>query len=97
MMFYRIPINTDLSKTSYRCMKLGDTCDYIEYNSGYIDDEWEELQKEDIVNIAPEWFIQSKEFSQLDKIQIAVEKSNEELRQEGADALTLELVESGII
>lgn len=35
--------------------------------------------------------------TQLDAIQAAVEKSNEELRQEGADALTLELLEGGIL
>lgn len=35
--------------------------------------------------------------TQLDVIQAAVEKSNEELRQEGADALTMELLEGGIL
>ena len=35
--------------------------------------------------------------SQLDLIQYAVEKSNDELRQEGAEAVTLELIERGIL
>lgn len=35
--------------------------------------------------------------TQLDRIESAVNKSNEELRQEGADALTEELIESGLI
>ncbi len=35
--------------------------------------------------------------TQLDAIQAAVERTNEELRQEGADALTLELLEGGIL
>ena len=35
--------------------------------------------------------------TQLDMIQAAVEKSNEELRQEGADAVTMELLEGGIL
>ena len=35
--------------------------------------------------------------TQLDAIQAAVEKSNEELRREGADALTMELLEGGIL
>lgn len=35
--------------------------------------------------------------TQLDLIQEAVEKSNDELRQEGADALTEELIAMGII
>lgn len=35
--------------------------------------------------------------TQLDLIQQAVEKSNEELRQEGAEAVTLELIERGVL
>ena len=35
--------------------------------------------------------------TQLDLIQTAVEKSNDELRKEGADALTEELIAMGII
>lgn len=35
--------------------------------------------------------------TQLDLIQAAVEKSNDELRQEGAEAVTLELIERGIL
>ena len=35
--------------------------------------------------------------TQLDRIEMAINKSNEELRQEGAEALTLELIEGGIL
>lgn len=35
--------------------------------------------------------------TQLDRIQQAVEKSNDELRQEGAEAVTLELIERGVL
>ena len=35
--------------------------------------------------------------SQLDRIEEMVSKSAEELRQEGAEALTLELIEGGIL
>lgn len=35
--------------------------------------------------------------TQLDIIQVAVEKSNSELRQEGAETVILELVERGIL
>ena len=50
-------------------------------------EEYREITGEDYVSIP----------TQLDAIQAAVEKSNEELRQEGADALTMELLEGGIL
>ncbi|MCI8705112.1 MAG: XkdX family protein, partial [Anaerotignum sp.] len=46
-------------------------------------EEYREITGEDYVSMP----------TQLDAIQAAVEKSNEELRQEGADALTMELLE----
>ena len=49
--------------------------------------EYREITGEDYVSMP----------TQLDAIQAAVEKSNEELRQEGADALTMELLEGGIL
>ena len=39
----------------------------------------------------------TSEPSQLDRIEEIVSKSAEELRQEGAEALTLELIEGGIL
>lgn len=98
-MFYKLPSNTDLSNTSYRCRKDTDDVIYIEYNSGYIDDAWENIDESEMIEIAPEWFPSelTPEPTQLDIIQAAVEKSNDELRQEGADALTEELIASGII
>ena len=50
-------------------------------------EEYREITGEDYVSMP----------TQLDVIQAAVEKSNEELRQEGADALTMELLEGGIL
>ncbi len=50
-------------------------------------EEYREITGEDYVSMP----------TQLDAIQAAVEKSNEELRQEGADALTMELLEGGIL
>lgn len=35
--------------------------------------------------------------TQLDRMEEAINKSNEELRNEGADALTLELIERGLL
>ena len=57
-------------------------------SSGWITaEEYREITGEDYVSMP----------TQLDAIQAAVEKSNEELRQEGADALTMELLEGGIL
>ena len=50
-------------------------------------EEYREITGEDYVSMP----------TQLDAIQAAVEKSNEELRQEGADALTMELLEGGLL
>lgn len=50
-------------------------------------EEYREITGEDYVSMP----------TQLDAIQAAVEKSNEELRQEGADALTMELLEGGVL
>lgn len=50
-------------------------------------EEYREITGEDYVSMP----------TQLDAIQASVEKSNEELRQEGADALTMELLEGGIL
>lgn len=50
-------------------------------------EEYREITGEDYVSMP----------TQLDAIQAAVEKSSEELRQEGADALTMELLEGGIL
>lgn len=49
---------------------------------------WEDVVEDPIPEPEP---------TQLDIIQSAVEKSNEELRQEGADTITLELLERGIL
>ena len=97
-MFFKIPNINCLSDTSYRCRKIVNDCIYIEYNEGYIGNDWEIVDEAFIHDIAPEWFNQNNvEISQLDRIELLISKSIEELRQEGAEALTLELIEGGIL
>ena len=96
-MFFKIQKNSDLSQISYRCRKDDIDFIYIEYLEGDISDTWEQITKEKIELIAPEWFENVIELTQLDRIENAVSVSNEELRQEGADALTEALIDSGIL
>ena len=72
----------------------------IEEIYGYIDEKGNEVitgtfKEEKNPNPVIEESI--PEPSQLDRIEEMVSKSAEELRQEGAEALTLELIEGGIL
>lgn len=96
-MFYKIPLNCDISNISYRCCKIIDDFIYIDYNDGIIPNPCEEVSEDYIRIIAPEWFEKVVEPTQLDRIEKYVSISNEELRQEGADILTESLIASGII
>lgn len=49
-MFYKIPLGTDLSKTSYRCYKGTDVSAYIEYNQGHVGEDWVELSYDELVS-----------------------------------------------
>ena len=71
-MFYKIPKNADLSKTSVRCAKDKDDYTYIEYNEGFIGDDWLKISEDEILEIAPEWFNESENETQLDRIESAV-------------------------
>lgn len=86
-MYFKIPLKTDLTETSCRASKEVGGFLYIDYNSGFVGEEWEVVNKEKMREIASEWF-DRKPKTQLDIIQAAVEKSNEELRQEGAAVAT---------
>jgi len=71
-MFYKIPKGVDLSNTSVRCAKTKDDYTYIEYNEGFIGDDWLEVSEDEILEIAPEWLDESKNETQLDRIETAV-------------------------
>lgn len=100
-MYFKLPINTDLSNISYAFCEEIDGYYYIVLNDGLVSDTWEEISFETIYTLFPDHFNyeepESFAPSQLDRIELAIEKSNAELRQEGADALTEELIESGVL
>ena len=76
-MFLKIPLNADLTKTSYRCFKETEEDVFIEYNNGDIHEDWEEISEERAREIAPEWFatpVFASEPSQLDRIEEALAK-----------------------
>lgn len=60
-MFYKIPLDADLTNTSYRCKKETEEAAYIEYNEGAVFDEWEEIDEATAREIAPEWFTENEE------------------------------------
>lgn len=51
MRYFRLPLNSDLSRTSYRDSKLTETNEYIEYNEGYIGEDWEEITEETLIEV----------------------------------------------
>lgn len=59
MKFYEIPLDTDLSQTSYRARKDTEKCIYIEYNEGFVGENWQEITEEKAREVAPEFFIES--------------------------------------
>lgn len=50
MRYYRIPLNTDLSLTSCRDSKLSETNKYIEYNEGFVGEDWEEITENELIS-----------------------------------------------
>lgn len=50
-MYYKIPLDTDLSQTSYRASANTDYALYIEYNEGYIGQDWEEVTEEQLIEM----------------------------------------------
>lgn len=51
MRYFKLPLNSDLSQTSYRASKRTETNEYIEYNEGYIDPIWEEVTEEQLIEV----------------------------------------------
>lgn len=51
MAYYKIPLDADLSETSYRCHKTAEEVGYIEYNEGYVGEDWQEVSAADLVDI----------------------------------------------
>lgn len=55
-MYFKMSSDSDLSNTSYRCIKLVEEVVYIQYNEGFIGDDWVVVSEEEVRVIAPEWF-----------------------------------------
>lgn len=84
---------TDLDGTKKTVM-------YGEFNSGEPRDSWEEITEEEFWQVVPPEPIPEPEESmteKLNRIETMLTSKNEELRQEGADMVTLDLIERGII
>ena len=87
-MYYKIPLNADLSETSYRALKDTEDCAYIDYNEGYIGENWEEISETDIRELVPEWF-------EVNVVEEPTEPTNAELAQQIAD-LERKLTENSV-
>ena len=51
MQYFKIPLSTDLSQTSYRASANTEDAQYIEYNEGYIGQDWEEVSESKLVEV----------------------------------------------
>ena len=49
--YFRIPLSADLSQTSYRAIAITEYAQYIEYNEGYIGQDWEEVSESKLVEV----------------------------------------------
>lgn len=56
--YYKIPLNSDLSATSFRCRRDKTDAIYIEYNEGFVGEDWNEVSEQEIKTIIPEWFVE---------------------------------------
>lgn len=52
-MFYKIPLGIDLSKTSFRDRYDTETNAFIEYNEGFVGNDWEEITEEQFYEVVP--------------------------------------------
>lgn len=53
-MFYKIPLDADLSKTSFRDRYDTETNAFIEYNEGFVGNDWEEITEEEYMQNYPQ-------------------------------------------
>ena len=51
MKYYKIPLNADLSQTSYRAKRKTKEAAYIEYNEGATAEEWLEITVDDLAAV----------------------------------------------
>lgn len=53
-MFYKIPLDTDLSKTSFRDRYDTEVGTFIDYNEGFVGNDWEEITEEEYMQNYPQ-------------------------------------------
>ena len=49
MLYYKIPLNTNLSQTSYRDRRDTETNIFIEYNEGFVGEEWVAIEESELI------------------------------------------------
>lgn len=49
--YFKLPLNTDLSQTSIRASVNTEDVQYIEYNEGYIGQDWEEVSESKLIEV----------------------------------------------
>ncbi len=70
-MYYKIPLDADLSQTSYRDSRQTENSTYIEYNEGYVDKDWVVVEESDLITAFgcnPFVVIEMPEVSEQDEI-----------------------------
>lgn len=104
--YYAIPVingqaDINLEEDSFRVMHYfydenGVEVMYGEMNSGTVRDSWTELTEEEFYMVVPSEEEDSVT-TQLDRIETKLEQNYNEAKQEGADAITAELIERGLL
>lgn len=71
---------------------------YGEMNEGIVRDSWTELTEDEFYEVVPRGddYV-SPEKTQLDRIEEKLEQNYSDAKQEGADAVTSELIERGLL
>lgn len=49
MLYYKTPLNTNLSQTSYRDRRDTETNIFIEYNEGFVGEEWVAIEESELI------------------------------------------------
>lgn len=104
--YYAIPVidgqaDINWEEDSFRVMHYfydenGVEIMYGEMNSGTVRDSWTELTEEEFYMVVPSEEEDSVP-TQLDRIETKLEQNYNEAKQEGADAITAELIERGLL
>ena len=105
--YYSIPVidgqsDIDWENDSFRVMHYftdenGVEVMYGEMNEGTVRASWVELTEDEFYEIVPRDDDYSPQQTQLDRIEEKIQQNYSEAKQEGADAITAELIERGLL